>query len=804
MSDLDTLKIIEAQLNESLTPCALDTLMHGNARCCYALNETEQVIGLNLQNCQLSNINFLKRFKQLIRLNLNFNKISKLSALKELYFLKQLTIQKNAISDMSPLKPLINLQYLNCQDNQISDLKFLKELTQLTSLNCQANQISQLNVFELNNLSSLNLSSNKITNISALSVLQNLTVLNINSNNINTFHSLEHLDTLVELDLRFNQLQKIEPLAQLKKLHTLYLSSNEISELEPLQELTQLSRLFLSSNKISQLQPLQKLHNLIELDLRFNYIVDLSPLEQLTQLNLLYLEHNQIRDIAVLKNLQNLSLINLRNNQIKEIEAVRHLSNLQQLYLSQNKIEILAEWIVDLNLKVKWSIGGDGISLSGNPISIPPQEIICQGNSAIKTYFKAMAQQQRGYLNEVRVFLVGETGVGKTSLARLLRGEAFNAQEPKTQHLAIGHLQCADIKLHLWDFAGDSIFQASQRFFFSANTVYILVVDASSHKSCAYWLKKIAYFANDVPILVVFNKADKAQNHVIDSNGLIKLYSGLNENSFFTLSCAKDIGVSGFKQILLHTIKQLPMIKNSTLASWLHIRAALLERQKSQPFISQKNYQQLCEKYGLEEPENQQQLAQLLHQLGVCLYFEKNALSGAYLIEPTWFIYHLHGLLTRKELVHNHGKFSLRSLMKLAKQQNRQPVFSVKKYRYFIQLLLKQQMVYLDNSRDLFMPELFSLQQPVFEFNQKDGLRFRFYVYYLDDALLNQLIAALHEDVVLGWKTGGLLKNEALNSEALVKIDFAENKITLCVTGDKKRAYFAQMQQVLQSIVMLK
>ncbi len=802
MPDLEIIKALEKQIDEPIQHYPFEDIMNAGSRCGYTVDENQQVIGLNLQNCQLSNIIWLKKLKHLKKLNLSLNPLEKIFALKELNFLNCLNLQKTGITEIEALKNLIQLQKLNLQDNQIQELKPLRQLHNLTHLNLQANQITQLKYLEeLTDLSVLNLNSNQINDLTGLLALTKLTSLSLNANQLNQFQAIENLPQLTELDLRFNQIKKIDSLAALHNLTHLYLNANEIFDLEPLKNLNTLTHLYLSTNKITHLEALSALHDLIELDLRFNFITDILPLTELTQLKVLLLEHNQINDISAVKNFNQLTVLNLRNNQINSIDSVQGLQYLKELYLSQNHIEYLPEWIIDFNLKIKWSTGGDGISLSGNPIVTPPLDIIYQGTLAIKKYFKTQAQQQRSDLDEIRIFLVGDSGVGKTTLAKLLRDKPFSLNELKTQAITILDWQYQNINLHIWDFGGDLSLQAIHTLFLTNNAVYVLVLTNSLAHRVSYWLKKIAYFAPDAPVLVVINYLAEVDNSDFVIKNLIKQSSSLSENHCFSLSCQYNFGINEFKEGLIKAVKNLPMMKNLFLESWMKIKNAIKLQQKSHPFISLDTYQQLCVQYGIEELENQRQLAQLLHEIGVCIYLEKTTITDVYLIEPHWFIYSLYCTLTAKKLRENNGRLVFKSLGQLLKDNN--PLryhYSVKEYQYLIKLILSQQIGYLADKYTLIIPQLLTTQEPIFEFNEATALRFRFYYYYLDEMTLSRFMIQLHEDIELCWRTGVVLQNAQLNCRALVKINFVDALITISVSGEKKRDYFFILQKVLQNM----
>ncbi|MFM6404168.1 MAG: leucine-rich repeat domain-containing protein, partial [Microcystis sp.] len=120
-----------------------------------------------------------------------------------------------------------------------------------------------------------------------------------------------------------------------------------------------------------------------------------EALAHLTSLQGLYLRNNQIREIPeALAYLTPLQSLDLRNNQIREIpEALAHLVNLKRLVLKNNPITNVPPEII----RQGW---GEIISDNGNP-------------QAIFNHLKYKGEKRP--LNELKVLLVGEGDVGKTS-----------------------------------------------------------------------------------------------------------------------------------------------------------------------------------------------------------------------------------------------------------------------------------------------------------------------------------------------------------------------------------------------------
>nr|NCS08858.1 GTP-binding protein [Microcystis aeruginosa G13-07] len=333
---------------------------------------------------------------------------------------------------------------------------------------------------------------------------------------------IPHLTSLQILYLNNNQISEIpEALAQLNSLQRLYLRNNQISEIpEALAQLTSLRSLELNNNQISEIpEALGQLTSLQSLDLDNNQIREIpEALGQLTSLQRLDLDNNQISEIPeALGQLTSLQRLHLGNNQIREIpEALAHLTSLQYLHLSNNQIREIPEALAHLvNLK--------RLFLENNPITNVPPEIIRQGwgktmfddgnPQAIFSYLKDKGKKRP--LNELKVLLVGEGDVGKTSLLKRLRHNTFNSEEPKTPGINIEKWQLPqkpDIRLNLWDFGGQKVMQTTHQFFLTKRSLYLLVLDNRKNEQqnrLEYWLKLIETYGGNSPVIIVGNCADE-------------------------------------------------------------------------------------------------------------------------------------------------------------------------------------------------------------------------------------------------------------------------------------------------------
>jgi len=210
----------------------------------------------------------------------------------------------------------------------------------------------------------------------------------------------------------------ISSLKKFKYLSELDLCNNEISDISPLKDLSNLTELGLGHNEISDLSPLKNLNNLKRLDLHYNKkISDILPLKDLDKIQHLILSANQISDISPLKNLF-------------EIKNPFYFIALE---LQNNSIKELPSWIADFDMDVLWKtyLLKEGIFLGGNPLEIPPVEIVKKGNTAIQNYFEQRAIQLKA-LETARLKRIAEEKA-RAEKARLEEVAKIKALEEKVR-----------------------------------------------------------------------------------------------------------------------------------------------------------------------------------------------------------------------------------------------------------------------------------------------------------------------------------------------------------------------------------
>ncbi|MBW6465359.1 MAG: CotH kinase family protein [Brevefilum sp.] len=234
------------------------------------------IVELNLQDKEISDLSGIEHFRNLEILNLHNNLVEDVSQLQTLYSLKVLDLGYNKI---------VNLEQANFHS--------IKHIP-IISLNLEHNAVVYENDLQIrlsgieflgqfSSIQELNLADNHVSDFSALSDLKNLTSLNISENRIVGIDFLENMVQLRELNLRDNYIENISPLSTLANLTYLNLHSNtKIVSINPIKNLINLETLLLRNVPVgNELGVLMNLRKLERLNLRNCSITDLSPLVML-------------------------------------------------------------------------------------------------------------------------------------------------------------------------------------------------------------------------------------------------------------------------------------------------------------------------------------------------------------------------------------------------------------------------------------------------------------------------------------------------------------------------------------------
>ncbi|MEH2196584.1 MAG: leucine-rich repeat protein, partial [Nostoc sp.] len=785
-----------------------------------AIAKLTNLTQLHLSDNQITQIpEAIAKLTNLTQLHLSDNQITQIpEAIAKLTNLRELHLRANEITQIpEAIAKLTNLRELHLRANEITQIpEAIANLTNLTQLDLSSNQITQIPeaISNLTNLTQLFLSSNKITQIpEAIANLTNLTDLFLHNNQITEIpEAIAKLTNLTTLLLSLNQITQIpEAIANLNNLRELHLRANEITQIpEAIAKLTNLTQLDLSYNQITQIpEAIAKLTNLTQLFLSSNKITQIpEAIAKLTNLTQLILSSNKITQIPeAIANLNNLTDLFLHNNQITQIpEAIAKLTNLTQLHLSGNQITEIPEAIESL-------LELETLDLRGNPLPISPEILGSSDNVGsvkdIFNYLQLLRSSDVRPLNEAKLLLIGQGSVGKTSLIKRLIRNEYDKNQPQTDGLNVEtwnvQVNSKDIRLNVWDFGGQEIYHATHQFFLTKRSLYLLVCNCRTSEEenrIEYWLKLIESFGGQSPVIIVGNKKDE-QPFDINRKALREKYPNIQD--IIETSCQDNIGIDELRTAILEQVANLKEVYDLLPLTWFEVKQKL--ESMTEDFISYNSYIGICYDKKIPEEQNQEQLIDLLHRLGLVLNFRDHPiLKDTNVLKPNWVTEGIYALLSDENLkTKTKGIFTPDDLTRILNPER----YPTKRHEYLIGLMKEFELCFeLDCKPAQFLiPGLLPKDQPDETELQGETLEFQYHYKVLPESIISRFIVISHEKIhnQIYWRSGVMLQyqenNETYNI-ARIKADPEDKKIFITISGRKetRRSFLGILRDVFQKI----
>ncbi len=157
----------------------------------------------------------------------------------------------------------------------------------------------------------------------------------------------------------------------------------------------------------------------------------------------------------------------------------------------------------------------------------------------------------------LKVILGGDANVGKTSLIQRHCTGVFRPTRSMTIgidfHVYQVKIENAPVRLIVWDLGGQERFSPARRAFYRGTRAVGLVFDASNRHSfynLMKWWREVRTHLNDVPVMLLANKADLPRQVSPEETSAIAKAWGI---PLFESSCATGNGVTEFFDALART-----------------------------------------------------------------------------------------------------------------------------------------------------------------------------------------------------------------------------------------------------------
>jgi GTPase SAR1 family protein len=404
---------------------------------------------------------------------------------------------------------------------------------------------------------------------------------------------------------------------------------------EAIGQLNQLRELKLSFNKMKTLPTfIDRLTALQLLDLSGNGLSVLpEAIGQLTQLRELKLSHNELRALPAF---------------LCQITALRSLD-------LNNAFRVDNQFIADLPHTLAKLEHLKELDLDDNPLNPALQSAYDAGLKELMAYLRSLEEAEPLY--EAKLLLVGEGGVGKTTLLKALRGrKGYHPRkgEPTTHgveidiqglHFPHPEKKDVDIRLNAWDFGGQEVYRVTHQFFFSRRSLYLLVWEPRRGvQQCQVedWLKLIRLrVGTEARVMIVsthcrtgkriarINKPDFERDFGEMIVGFREVDS-LVDNP----KTGEKVGVPELKQLIAEQAAQLEQMGMAFNRDWKAARDELVDY--PEPRISYQYFSKICGRHGLTSIDTET-LAHLRHDLGYIVHYDDDErLRNDVVLQPQW------------------------------------------------------------------------------------------------------------------------------------------------------------------------
>jgi internalin A len=522
----------------------------------------------------------------------------------------------------APLADLTGLTTLNLEGNRLTVLpEFLAGLTRLRSLNLFGNRLTALPEFlgDLTELRSLDLAGNVLTALpDSIGGLACLTSLNLDECGLDALPDaladLRNLKTLSLAGSRFTALPDV--LGALSGLTTLNLDQGQLTGLSDcLGGLTRLTALNLDGNQLTNLPAL------------------LGGLHGLTSLNL---ARNRIEVLPdSLSRLTGLTLLNLGKNRLRVLpDYVGTFTRLRTLDVTGNELTALPASLGDLSNLAN-------LHLDGNPWNLPP-EILRQGTAAVLAFLGARSSSDTVRLWRSKLLIVGEATVGKTSLFKRLTGGEYDRAEPQThgvhvEDMMLEHPDTPEVRMRIstWDFGGQLEYRATQRFYLTERSLFVLVWNARARwrdGKLLAWLDSITARAPQAPVLVVATHVDDASAALLpdDLRSTYPSVVGIHQVDSRTRR-----GIDELREMIREFAARLPLMGVEWPRSWVRAVDAIQELPGVRASIGEVN--DVLSAASVTRLDARETVIRAMHDLGDIVHFrEDRELADTVVLKPTW------------------------------------------------------------------------------------------------------------------------------------------------------------------------
>lgn len=481
----------------------------------------------------------------------------------------------------------------------------------------------------------------------------------------------------------------------------------------------------------------------------------------------------------------------LNGNYLKALPAqIGMLANLKLLNVSNNKLYSFPDSLRGLPKLDKFKVLGNySLGLPAEVLGAEPEKIF--------DFFFRSSKRRR--LNEAKILLVGQGGVGKTSLVNRLLDGSFDEHEAKTDGIRVRDWSVGNeekIILNVWDFGGQEIMHATHQFFLTKRSLYILVLDARAgerESNIHYWLEMISIYGAHSPVIVVLNKSEEHYEKLDEHRLHLDYGSHVNFAGFHNISCKTGYGIKELKHQIENAVRSMPHVSDYLPEDYFAVKEQMEILAKNTDFITEEEYAAACTANGVVAQDEQMRLLRFLHDLGCVLHYDdpdqRYHVHDTRVLNPAWVTGGVYQILNDSQILRKGDGIVQRSdLMRLLDAKR----YPTHRYRFLIEIMKKYDLCIEipDDAGKVLVPELLSKNEPDvgwLQVGSRDVLDFQYHYTVLPRGLVPRFIVRtqhLLTQLQTLWRAGTVLSIE--ECRVLVRGDIRTSKVFIQIQGPSK------------------